>query len=250
VTGLIRRRTAVFSREQFAWHSAAGVRPGNEDSCGYQIAPDRHSALLVLADGMGGHVSGEVASRLTTRLLLQQFIDQAGFADAAAGLLEMIRQAHERIAREAAQDARKQGMGTTVVAALLRDSELTVAHVGDSRALLFRPPYVYRLTQDHLHVVDALGVPENRAKQHPQGNVLSQALGTQGAVDPDLHRCELRSGDYLVLCSDGVSECLSEVEMCRLLTCRSVRKAARQMVEAALRQGSRDNCSVIAAAIR
>jgi protein phosphatase len=126
---------------------------------------------------------------------------------------------------------------------------LIVAHAGDSRALQFRPPYVRRLTRDHLHVVDVLGLAENKAKHHPQGHVLSQALGVTGPIQPDVNRFSLAAGDYVLLCSDGVSEFVNEVEMCDLLTRRPLPEGAGAIVELAIRKGSTDNCSVVAAVI-
>jgi serine/threonine protein phosphatase PrpC len=244
-----RRGSFPLSQEQLAYHSDAGPRKGNEDCCGYWLLREVSSALLVLADGMGGHASGEVASQMATQTLIQEYQDRRGFQEPETELREAIHRAHQWIIQTAAQDAGKQGMGTTIVAALLQPGELFVAHVGDSRALQFRPPYVRRLTRDHLHVIDVLGLHENKAKHHPQGHVLSQALGIHGSIEPDVNRFNLAAGDYVMLCSDGVSEFLSEVEMCDLLTRQPLPEAAAAMVELALRKGSTDNCSVVAALI-
>jgi PPM family protein phosphatase len=252
VTDQAQDQSASFplSPEQLTYHSDAGVRKGNEDCCGYWLLRDNPSALLVLADGMGGHSSGEVASQLATQSLIQEYQRRQGFETPDAELREAIQRAHQQITQAASQDVSKQGMGTTVVVVLLQPGQLTVAHVGDSRALQFRPPYVRRLTRDHLHVCDVLGVPENKAKHHPQGHVLSQALGIQGPIEPEVSRFDLAAGDYVVLCSDGVSEYLTEVEMCDLLTRQPLEEAARAMVETAIRKGSKDNCSAVAAWLR
>jgi PPM family protein phosphatase len=238
-----------FSPDQIAMHTSAGVRKNNQDFCGFLVAPDGSAALMVLADGMGGHRCGEVASQLATDTLLTHFEQQGFAADAAGQLREGILEAHERIAREAEADPGKQGMGTTVVATVLRPGELTVAHVGDSRALQFRAPNVRRLTRDHLYVVDVLGLEENVAKTHPQGHILAQALGVGGDLEPTISQFDLAPGDRILLCCDGVSEYLNEAELGRLLLQLPLRDAVVRIVEAALANQSRDNCTALAAAI-
>jgi protein phosphatase len=237
------------SPDNIALHTSAGIRKNNQDYCGFLVAPDGSAALMVLADGMGGHRCGEVASQLATDTLLTRF-EQEGFAaEPEVQLRESILEAHERIMREAEADPSKQGMGTTMVATVLRPEELTVAHVGDSRALQFRPPDVRRLTRDHLYVVDVLGLEENVAKTHPQGHILAQALGVEGEVEPTISRFDLAPGDLVLLCCDGVTEYLNEADLGRLLTRFPLRDAVVQIVEAALANQSRDNCTALAAAI-
>ncbi len=233
------------SHERFSLHTDAGVRKNNEDFCGYELSRDLSSALLVLADGMGGHSAGEVASHIATETLLNRFQQLGGFDDPGAQLREAILQANEEILRVASEDTGKEGMGTTIVAVLVQSGCLTVAHVGDSRALQFRLPSVRRLTQDHLHVIDVLGLDENVAKQHPQGNVLSQALGVRGQVEPTITGFDAASGDFIVLCSDGVSEYINEREMCEFLTQQPLQQAVVHMVQSAIQTGSKDNCSVL-----
>jgi protein phosphatase len=238
-----------FSPDQIAMHTSAGVRKNNQDFCGFLVAPDGSAALLVLADGMGGHRAGEVASQLATDALLKRF-EQHGFeAEPATQLREAIFEAHERIVREAEADPSKEGMGTTVVATVIRPEELTVAHVGDSRALQFRLPNVRRLTQDHLYVVDVLGLDENVAKGHPKGHILAQALGVDGDLEPTVAQFDLARGDRVLLCCDGISEYLNEAEIGRLISHHPLRDAVVLIVEEALANNSRDNCTALAAAI-
>ena len=124
-----------------------------------------------------------------------------------------------------------------------------MGHVGDSRALQFRDDAVRRLTRDHLYAIDVLGEEENRAKHHPKGNVLSQALGVTGGVAPTLQRFDLAAGDTLLLCTDGVSECVSEPLMRAALEEDELAGAAALVVRHALAGGSRDNCTVALARV-
>ena len=227
-------------------HSEAGTRPNNEDKVGYYAAPDGSGVLLALADGMGGHACGEIASQRAMDVLLKMF-EKYQFSDVEKLMQDAIYTAHERIQRDAAQDEHKEGMGTTIVAAVLLQNEVVVGHVGDSRALQFRLPYVRRLTRDHLYAIDVLDVEESQAKHHAQGNVLSQALGIAGEIKPTLNRFDACPGDIIVLCSDGVSECVIEPHMAQLLEGAFLPQSAANIVRAALANGSRDNCSVVAA---
>ena len=229
-------------------HSEAGKRANNEDQVGFYAAPDGSGVLLVLADGMGGHACGEVASQRAIDVLLKMF-EKYQFDDVEKLMQEAIYTAHERIQRDAAQDEHKEGMGTTIVTAALLQNEVVVGHVGDSRALQFRLPFVRRLTRDHLYATDVLEVEESQAKHHAKGNVLSQALGIAGPITPTLNRFDACPGDIIVLCSDGVSECVMEPHMAQLLAGAHLPQSAQSIVHAALANGSRDNCSVVAARV-
>ena len=234
-----------FTRQSLALHTEAGTRKNNEDFCGFLVSPDRSNAIAVLSDGMGGHASGEVASKLTVQVLLEAFQAAREPSNPEEELYESILSAHAQILREAARDERKEGMGATVVAVLLRAGKVTVGHVGDSRALQFRGNLVRRLTEDHLFAVEVLGLAENVAKHHPNGHVLTQALGTASDIKPRISQFDLAPNDCLVLCSDGVSEYLDEQQMCRYLLTGDLALAAQKMVNRALELGSKDNCSAI-----
>jgi protein phosphatase len=167
----------------------------------------------------------------------------------AAGLGGYVEAAHRAVLDEAARDAAREGMGATVVAGVALPGRIVVAHVGDSRGVQFRADRVRRLTRDHLFVVDALGLTENVAKRHPQGNILSQALGARDPVQPTVAEFDAAPGDLVVLCSDGVSEVVGEQEMFDLLYSRPAGQRAAALVAAALEAGSRDNCTALVAAL-
>jgi len=237
------------SRDQFIAQSETGRRRNNEDACGYVVSPDGSAALMVLADGMGGHLSGEVASSMATESLLERFQRDQPVGDPERYLLSNTIEAHHRICSLASRDRQHEGMGSTLVALLLRPPKAIVAHVGDSRAYQSRGRCVRRLTQDHLYVVETLDVRENRAKAHPQGHVLAQALGIEGEIRPEISTVDVMSGDTLLLCSDGVSECLTEPAMGALLARLPMKEAVEAMIRLAIDNGSRDNCTVVAVRI-
>jgi protein phosphatase len=162
--------------------------------------------------------------------------------DPVTFLQSALQRAHHLVAEAAPGE--KSGMGTTVVAALLHSDEVIIGHVGDSRALQFRGDAVRRLTRDHLYAIDVLGEEENRAKHHPKGNVLSQALGVADGIAPSLNGFDFRAGDVLLLCTDGVSECVPEPLMRAALEEEDLAGAAALVVRHALAGGSRDNCTV------
>ena len=276
-----------FEPTHLAWHTEAGRRANNEDFCATALGADGRSALLVVADGMGGHAAGEVASRLAGEWLLNAFSagqlqtasdanvgEETARARSAAHLKTLVFEAHEAVLSASRADNTRSGMGTTVVAALVlapeegENAAVVVAHVGDSRAFQFRAGNVRRLTRDHLFAIDVLGVAENRAKNHPQGNVLSQALGNDGDFEPSVNCFDLRAGDFLLLCSDGVSECVPEPQMNALLgqffgsavpdfssapldeaNALPLPRAAAALVQRALDNNSRDNCTVALALV-
>lgn len=249
---IIKRMTTdfspIFSESDIAWHTEAGRRANNEDSCAFLLQPDGAAVLLIVADGMGGHASGEVASRLAVDTLVEAYTKN-GFAPDAEFLRATLIAVDHEIRRAATLDARREGMGTTVVAALLHQDGALIGHIGDSRALQFRNGCVRRLTRDHLFAIDVLGIDENQAKSHPQGNVLSQALGAPGNLAPAINSFDWQPGDVFLLCTDGVSECVPEPQMQSVLDATANREkplpeAAAALVRRALENRSGDNCTV------
>lgn len=237
-------QAALLNSDLLSAHSEAGQRETNEDATITMINEDGTAALLVVADGMGGQAFGQTASKLTVKVFETYFAEE-GFGNPAESLEEAMRLAHEAVLEAAKRDPAKTGMGTTVVAAVVTQGSVHVAHVGDSRALQFRGDTVRRLTRDHLFVIDTLGVPENKAKSHRMGNVLSQVVGGEDGIRPTISEFDVQSNDTIVLVSDGVSEKVAEDRMYRILQSLPVRSAARELVDAALRSGSQDNCSAI-----
>lgn len=220
------------------------VRKTNEDSiC---IIPEL--AFFAVADGMGGHKSGEVASNMALVALAEK-IRNSNISNVTDRLLEGVQQANSDIYNSSRQKEDNQGMGTTLTAILIKDNGLTVAHVGDSRAYLIRSGSITPLTQDHSLVQEMLrqgGITKEQAKEHPQRNVLTRALGIESSVDVDLNRFELLSGDIVVLCTDGLYNLVSDkVIMELVLAANKPGQSVRDLVNEALKAGGTDNISVI-----
>jgi protein phosphatase len=220
------------------------VRTVNEDSIG------RQGPLLVLADGMGGHQAGEVASALVVERVLALATGAANFQAVLTSALSRANQALLAYAREHQECL---GMGTTVVVAKVEANRIYLAHIGDSRAYLWHQEQLTQLTMDHSLVAELVqsgGLTEEEAQNHPQRNVLTRALGTSGPVEPEYREVPVTAGDRLLLCSDGLTVMLSDPEIATLLGAESSPQAAAdRLVREANDRGGIDNVSVIVAFI-
>lgn len=219
-------------------------RDHNEDA--YALLPER--GIAVLADGMGGHNAGDVASRIAVDTCLTLLSQTGGLA--ARDRLETAAQAaHAAIREKAASSPRYQGMGTTLVAVLLEQGSLTVAHVGDSRLYRLRQGRLQALTRDHSlqqeFVDKGLYTPEE-AREKVARNLLTRALGLEETLRVDIGEFERLGGDRYLLCSDGLYEMISEADITALLGRRMAPQAlCTALVELANARGGPDNITVI-----
>ena len=231
-------------RLRYAVRSDIGhVREGNEDSA-YAGA-----RLVAVADGMGGHAAGEVASSTVIQTLAALDEDPAG-GDLLDALSRAVIQAIRRCARCPPQDSRYDGMGTTITALLSAGGRLGLIHVGDSRAYLFRDGRLEQLTHDHTLVQDLVDVGRitaEQAKGHPQRSLLTRALDGRDSVHPDVSVREARLGDRHLLCTDGLSSVVSDETIADALRLPDPQAAADRLVELALRGGGPDNVTVVVA---
>ncbi|MBI4491324.1 MAG: protein phosphatase 2C domain-containing protein [Chloroflexi bacterium] len=203
--------------------------------------------LCVVADGMGGHSAGEVASRLAIEATREAYY-HATATNPALALHEAIRIAHGRILAEASADPSRQGMGTTLTAAVIHGRALTIGHLGDSRAYLVAERSLRQLTTDHTWVEEqrATGMlTADQARTHPHRNALTQALGRTSQLHVQIVQATLHDGDTLLLCSDGLHGPVPDDQFARLVWGRSAASAAAAMVDAANRAGGPDNISAI-----
>ncbi len=250
-----------------AWHSDRGqVRPRNEDAVfvmtGEQEGSDSVSpfALLLLADGMGGHQAGEMASSLATRVAAAYLLSELYIpllevrerASAQLSISEMMINAVNHANRLVVQ--RLPGSGTTLTCGMILGSRLFVAHVGDSRAYLLRPSGALRLlTHDHSLVnrlVEMGQLTNAEAASHPQRNVLYRAVGQNSALEVDVFTEVVEPGDYVLLCCDGLWSVVPEEEISRIiLSSANVHQAVRRLVDTANAAGGPDNITVILARI-
>jgi PPM family protein phosphatase len=215
-------------------------RRDNEDSA-YVRAP-----LFVVADGMGGAQAGEVASALA----VEEF--QRPLADAGTPeqrLADRVQSANRRI-YETAQSAHEQaGMGTTLTAAYLDDADLAIAHVGDSRAYIFRDGSLARLTQDHSLVEELVRrgkLTEEQAAEHPQRSIITRALGIENDVEVDTWTFPVRAGDVVLMCSDGLTSMIGEDQIAAVLGSEpDLDRAGERLIAEANAAGGRDNITVV-----
>ena len=219
------------------------VREGNEDSA------YAGSRLALVADGMGGHAAGEVASAAVVATLAGLDEDEAGL-DLLEVLADAVHTANERLRAMVAADPALEGMGTTLTALLSSGTRLGIAHVGDSRGYLLRDGEFSQLTHDQTLVqrmVDEGRITEEQAEVHPQRSLLTQALDGRPGVEPDLSVREARRGDRYLLCSDGLSGYVSADVMGQTLGLPDADVAADRLIELALLAGAPDNVTVVIA---
>jgi serine/threonine protein phosphatase PrpC len=228
------------------------VRPVNEDALlvepldGADVA--KRGLLLVVADGMGGHEAGEVASKLATEAVRDAYYDGSA-EELAARLNEAVSTANARVF-EAAQETGKQGMGTTLTAAVIQGNKLILGQVGDSRAYLIRGNQVHQLTTDHSWVqqqVEAGVLTREQARTHPNRNVITRAIGQEPQVEIDIFSepSQLLVDDWLLLCSDGLHSLVGDDELPGLLAKGTAQQAADKLVKLAVSRGAPDNVTVV-----
>lgn len=233
---------------RYAARSDVGViRPSNEDS-GYG-----GSRVLVVADGMGGHAAGELASATAVAVFAELDLAGAfsdGGGDVLAVLTEAVDDAHGELAQIVADSPNAAGLGTTVTALVWLGDRLALAHIGDSRAYLLRDGQLFQLTRDHTFVqtlVDAGTITKDEAAVHAKRNLLTRALDGMHQVDPDLSMREVEANDRFLLCTDGLSGVLSDDDIRRLLIGAEPTAAVTALVDLALERGAPDNVTCVVA---
>ena len=235
-------------------------REQNEDSLFY----DDGMGLYVVADGMGGHAAGEVASALATETVHEilvgapdpeetRLVRDHGLEDSADVLRERLRyamnQASIRIRRESGARPETRGMGTTLVVLVVDGDHAHLAHVGDSRAYLWRAGRLVRLTRDHTVVqqeIDNGNLSPELARLLPNKHILTQSVGFHGPVEPDTTTRMVEPGDVFVLCSDGLTDPLDDDALARIIEKTPIDMLAHVLVEEALKAGTEDNVTVVA----
>lgn len=243
----------------FKWGGCTDIgktRPINED--GFYISEyskEADAMYAIVADGMGGHRAGEVASTLAIReiseLVNGGFMPNMTVADTKELLGRAVKQANRAIYDKSMEDVGYRGMGTTLTLCFVYGEKAMVAHVGDSRAYLLRGDALHRITTDHSLVQELLSsgrITEEEAEHHPQKNVITRALGTDSDVEIDLYEFTLRADDVLLFCTDGFSNLLPDGEIKKLLQQghgKEPQQLADDLVAEANRAGGYDNITVV-----
>jgi PPM family protein phosphatase len=216
-------------------------RRRNEDN--YVVAPP----LFAVADGMGGAQAGEVASKLAASALE----DDEGPLHGVERVAALIREANRRVYERATSDPAASGMGTTMTVAVVEDGVVAIGHVGDSRAYLVRDGRMEQLTDDHSLVNELMKsgkLSPEEAEAHPQRSVITRAVGTDPDVDVDAFSIDARDGDVFLLCSDGLTDMVEDVDILDLIERHrdDLDRAVRSLVAAANRGGGEDNITAVA----
>jgi len=225
------------------------VRKNNEDS--FLVLP--HKGLFAVADGMGGHNAGEIASQLAVGILEKRAGDLADRGMAA--MVEAMREANERILEEGKRLAAREGMGTTLTALLVQGTKALIGHVGDSRAYLWRDRALICLTEDHSIVAELVRLgrlTESQARAHPSRNVLSRALGVEPDPEVDTLQVAISPGDVFLLITDGVSNFINDSELgAHLAACAAggeeiaCRRLLGELSDQILERGASDNFTIV-----
>ena len=216
-------------------------------------AGDAEDFLLVVADGMGGHPAGDVASQIAMNTLMEAF-RKLPEGDVGLALRQAYRRANEAVFQAGEAESTYAGMGTTLTSALLHGKYATVANVGDSRAYLLRGDGLTQVTRDHTVVSDEVAqgrITAEAARSDPRRNRLTHAIGTYPKLEsklPSIFELLLLPGDRLLLCSDGLYDVLDDVDIRRTLLGQEPGDAAQQLVALAKQRGTRDNATAVVAA--
>jgi len=224
------------------------IRKINEDSL--HVSPEL--GLLAVADGMGGHRAGEVASGMALQILERELAHRLRKGESPEkALVDSVEHANISIYELSMHNQELRGMGTTITACLIWEGSMLVAHVGDSRAYLMRKNGISQLTRDHSLVQELLrngGINEEQALLHPHRNVLTRALGTEKSVKVDLCCTTINSGDLLLLCTDGLTRYLGQEELLSVVqSSPDIDTAAHNLLSKALQSGGADNITIILA---
>src|SRR3954469_21173205 len=209
------------------------------------------NGIFIVADGMGGHAAGEVASEMAVRITSQQIGSLRGSSDEDAGerIRNAIRAANDAIFERTLSEQDKRGMGTTATVLVLLPQRYLIGQVGDSRAYLFRNGQFHQLTKDHSYVqeqVDAGLLTPDQARVHPYSNVITRCVGAGVDVVPDIYFGALDKGDVLLLASDGLTGMLEDEELTQILSADGgPQHWVDRMVTEANRRGGLDNITAI-----
>ena len=203
--------------------------------------------VYIVADGMGGHQAGDYASKCTVETMVREI--KGCFEQSPIRILSRaIRIANDQVRRKAREDESLYGMGTTVVAATVLGKYLQVANVGDSRLYIINEE-VRQITRDHSLVEEMVrmgGLDREAARNHPDKNIITRAIGARDTIEIDFFHEELKSGDLILMCSDGLTNMLEDEEIGRILkTPGTIEERAERLIDAANQNGGRDNIAVI-----
>lgn len=225
------------------------VRSANQDA--YYI--DLEGRFFIVADGMGGHAGGEEASRIAIEVIQAYLVERWNSVTPTSTLLECaFLQANKAIMQDQQNHPQRSDMGTTAVAVIFREQQTYCAHVGDSRLYYLHSAKLQQITQDHTWVARALKLGEltlESVRTHPYRHVLLQCLGREELEQIDVQELDVQQGDRLLLCSDGLTEELSDQLIASYLQSSDIDNAVSALLEAAKTNGGHDNITIVLVAV-
>jgi len=228
------------------------LRSENQDACAYQTIGN-DSAWGVVCDGMGGARAGDIASQIGVEVFREHmekyFAQEQRSVQPAVELKSAVDEGNEAILYVANRNREYFGMGTTLVGVILQDAQLSVINIGDSRAYHISGGEIHRVTRDH-SIVEALvergNITPEQARQHPQKNLITRALGTSKTAEADLYAVSVLDGDWILLCSDGLINEMSDAEIMEEITRGlSPEECCRNLLDVVLKRGAPDNVTIL-----
>lgn len=227
------------------------IRSGNEDNFAVHVPPPAERGLFVVADGMGGHAAGEVASEMAVQTLERELAGVRDLEDKASAerVSDALRMANRTIHDRTITEIDKQGMGTTASVLLLSGTRYLIGQVGDSRVYLLRDGALQQLTKDHSYVqeqVDAGFLTPEQARYHPYSNVITRCVGASPDVQPDVYAGDVRLGDLFLVASDGLTGMVDDRRLQMLLMSRAEpERKVHALIAEANGRGGLDNITAI-----
>jgi protein phosphatase len=225
------------------------IRSGNEDSLYADASESR--GLFIVADGMGGHAAGEVASEMAVAIIAEELagLESADAPDALQRVADALRRANEAIYRRTVLESDKQGMGTTASVLLVSDAGYVIGQVGDSRVYVLRDGVLRQLTKDHSYVqeqVDAGFLTPEQARYHPYSNVITRCVGANDSVEPDVFTGAIQAGDVFLVASDGLTGMVDDRRLQQLLASNAQpRRVVDALIAEANGRGGLDNITAV-----
>jgi len=225
------------------------IRSGNEDN--FAVDANGSRGIFIVADGMGGHAAGEVASEMAVQIVLREIKDVSDVTDGSVtkALGDALRLANRAIHDRTITEVDKQGMGTTASVLVLAESRYLIGQVGDSRIYLLRDGALKQLTKDHSYVqeqVDLGNLTPEQARYHPYSNVITRCVGASPDVEPDLYAGESRTGDVFLVASDGLTGMVDDRRLAQLLMSRAEpERKVQALISEANGRGGLDNITAV-----
>lgn len=222
----------------------------NEDNCNVLVGYTGIPVCFVIADGMGGHKSGEIASKKAVDSVCSRLLEANWEIEDIPGLLKnVISNVNRELYEFSLLNEATQGMGTTLTVSVFKNGRLYIGHVGDSRVYLVRDNAIEKLTWDHSYIEELMkngSITKDEAANHPKKNVITRAVGYESALQVDTYEINIRENDEVLLCTDGLTNMLSEDEILEILTKEKDPQAACDtLIENANNRGGEDNITVI-----